>query len=350
MAKGTVARRLAIDADGHIYENDEILLDYLPEPYRGKRDMLAMPFFATLDGFHRIARRLTDGREAPVPPSDPDTWLQILERSGLESTVLYPTAGLAIGLTKDPVWAAALCQGYNNFLHERYIQRSPRLKAVALLPLQNVPAAVQELRRAVKKLGMVGGILPAAGLRRALGEPQFHPLYEEAQKLDCPLTVHGAPSQNLGLEVFDSMIETRTLSHPIAQLIQVTSMIFQGVPELFPRLRLAFVEAGAGWVPYMMDRLDMEYHHRARQVPLLKKKPSEYLTSGNIYFHCEADESTLPYVIRRLGEDALLFASDYPHELELDEAMEELWERTDIPESVKRKILYENPKRFYRLD
>lgn len=349
MTKGATAQRLIIDADGHIYEKDEILLAYLPEPYRGKKDMLALPFFASLDGYHRIARRLTDGRESPVPPSDPGTWLEILDRSGLESTVLYPTAGLGIGLTKDPDWAVALCHGYNNFLHERYIKRSPRLKAVALLPLQNVPAAVKELRRAVRDLGMVGGILPATGLRKALGDSQFHPLYEEAQSLGCSLTVHGAPSQNLGLDVFETMIETRTLSHPFAQLIQVTSIVFQGVPELFPGLRIAFLEAGAGWVPYMMDRLDMEYKHRSRQAPHLKKKPSEYLRGGKIYFHCEADESTLPYVIERVGEDVLLFASDYPHELELDESIEELSERRDISESAKRKILYDNPSRFYRL-
>jgi len=127
-------------------------------------------------------------------------------------------------------------------------------------------------------------------------------------------------------------------------------MIFGGIPELFPELRLAYLEAGAGWVPYWMDRMDREYKLRAVEAPLLRAKPSDYVRSGRVYFSCEADEHTLPAVIQAVGEDVLLYASDYPHwDMDFPDSVRELWERTDLSPQARRKILAENARRLYRL-
>jgi predicted TIM-barrel fold metal-dependent hydrolase len=98
-----------------------------------------------------------------------------------------------------------------------------------------------------------------------------------------------------------------------------------------------------------MDRMDMEYGHRSPQAPLLKKKPSEYMTSGRIYFHAELWETMLPYVIDRIGEDLILYASDYPHEPDLAEAIRKFEDRKDLPDSAKRKILWDNGVKFYNM-
>jgi len=273
--------------------------------------------------------------------------------------VLYPTAGLAFGIIQDPTWATAVARAYNNWFTDRFFRVSARLRGVALLPLQDVPEAVKELGRAVTELGMVGAVLPAnngeLGVRKALGHPDFWPIYAAAERLDVPLAVHGAPSFNLGINFFTQFAQTHALEHPIAQIIQLTRMVMEGVFERFPRLRVAYLEAGAGWVPYMMDRLDRSYEIWAaaqyREFSAwLKKKPSEYMQSGQVYFSCEGGERSLSNTIERIGHQTLLFASDFPHETNLQRAKQEiaeLLERSDLSDDAKQGILHDNIVRFY---
>src|SRR2546423_5117789 len=114
-------------------------------------------------------------------------------------------------------------------------------------------------------------------------------------------------------------------------MIQVSSMVMGGVFERFPKLRVAFLEAGVGWVPFMMDRLDRSYDvwsgRKYKEFSeWLKKKPSEYIRSGRIYFNCEGDEDTLPYALKRIRPNVLMFASDFPHETNLERAKHEIEE------------------------
>jgi predicted TIM-barrel fold metal-dependent hydrolase len=340
-----------IDADGHCVERDADLAqfaEYRGRPLRDEPGVGAMPFFPSLDGWFRV---VGDALSA----GDPDSWLTFLEDTGIEMTFLYPTSGLAFGLIQDRDWSIALARAYNDWLHQRYMQRSPKFKGLALVPVHDVPAAVAELRRAVTELGMPGAVLPAAsGLGKGYGHPDFHPLYAEAERLDAVITLHGAPSKGWGFDYFDKFIQTHTMEHPVSQMVQLTSMLFDGVFEYFPKLRVAYLEAGCGWVPYMMDRMDEEFERRAaRWCPYLTKTPSETLRSGNIYFSCEVEEKTLPYVVEFLGEDNLFFPSDYPHERRREQFLDDIPHfeaRTDLTDRVKEKILYHNARRFYRLD
>jgi predicted TIM-barrel fold metal-dependent hydrolase len=128
-------------------------------------------------------------------------------------------------------------------------------------------------------------------------------------------------------------------------------MMFDGVFELFPELRVAFLECGAGWVPYMMDRLDEEYERGGRRdAPLLKRPPSEYLRAGRVYVSCEVEERTLPYVLEQLGPEQVFFASDYPHEREHSQYLHDLpefWARSDLSDAAKRNLTRDNALRFY---
>ena len=332
-----------IESDGHVRERDTDLVEFLEEPYRSGDIILNFPFFPTLDGFHRGARRARMGHsERRV---DQQSWLDFLDEAGIESAVLYPTSGLACGMIQDPEWAVALCRAYNNWFHERYYRTSSRLRGVALIPLQDVQESVNELRRAATELGAVGAMLPAhsadMGVRKPLGDPSFWPVYAEAQRLNFPIAVHSAPSLGLG---FDSMTEDpNLLEHPLAQMIQMTSMLLSGMFDEFPDLKVAYLEADAGWVPYMMDRLT------GKGKPG-RTDPAEIIRSGRIFFGAEGSgELGLPYAIERLGDDVILYASDYPH-LPKDGILRELDEliaRPDICEISKQKILKENALRFY---
>ena len=333
-----------IDADGHVRDGESDYRRHMEEPF-----VRRVAFGAGIgDSFDRALLGTLGSREG-----DAQTWLEVLDRGGMAATVLYPTGGLSVGFIKEPDYAAAYCRAYNSFLAAEFVKVSPRLKAVALLPLQDVPAAVKELRRAVTELGMVGAMLPADG-PFLLGNPVLDPLYEEAQRLGTMVAVHGTGSlRGRGLDeyLFDVLIQAHTLSHSGAQMRQMTSMILGGVAEKFPELRIAFLEAGCTWVPYWMDRMDEEFEFRGKaEAPLLKKKPSEYVRGTNIFISCEPEEQLLPEALRIVGPDSVVFASDYPHwDGSYPESLFELEAREDLSAAAKTQILIDNPKRLYGL-
>ena len=183
----------------------------------------------------------------------------------------------------------------------------------------------------------------------SLGDEGYFPFYEAAQELNAILTVHAGSAQGIGLDGLERMIEIRTLSHGFGQMIQMTSMMFGGVFDAFPRLKVAYAEAGCGWVPYLMERMDMEFEHRRKQVPHVKNTPSEHLRSGCIFIHCELEDQAIPILAETLRDDILFCASDYPHEPahEFRENVAKFLAREDVREETKRKILWDNPIRMY---
>ena len=151
----------------------------------------------------------------------------------------------------------------------------------------------------MKELGFSAGLLPSVTNNRTplYGSPVFHEIYDEAQRLDVPLTIHGGVSQNLGLDRVASFLEAHMLEHPVGLFLQITNMMFQGVFQEFPKLRMAYLEAGAGWVPFMMDRMEEDYEKfAARLAPQLKNPPSHFFKSGNIFVTMEVEERTAPYI------------------------------------------------------
>lgn len=341
-----------IDADGHVYERDEELFEHLEAPYAAKQTVCGFPFWPTLDGYHRgaIHARLNVHQNLE---SNASIWIDFLDGAEIERTVLYPTAGLTCGLIRDHDWALVLARAYNSWLFERYLRVSPRLNGMALLALQDPAEAAAELRRAVSELGMLGGVLTAIGLRRPLGHADYDPIYREAARLDCVLAVHGGPSQGLGLDVLDHFAQVHALSHPYAQMLQATSIIMSGVLDRFPTLRVAFLEAGASWVPFLMHRMDRSYEGRkfAEYVGGVTRRPSTYLTAGNVYVSAEPEELSLNQVTGLIGTDTLLFTSDFPHEANLARCRAEIdavLRRPDLSDELKQKLLAGNARRFYR--
>ena len=340
MSQSTFA---VLDADGHVTESYQQIAKYLDEPWR--RRPLISPLY-TADGWDR---RLVDKFHDWA--GNAEEWLRALDKGGMELTVLYPTLGLFMSFLKDREWAVRLCRAYNTLMHEEFIKLSPRLQAVALLPVQDPKAAALELRRAVSEQGHVGGMLAADG-SHLLGDERFLPVYEEADRLGVMLGIHASGSHlgGAGVELFPRFIQAHTCSHAFGQMRQLTSIVLEGICERFPRLRLAFLEAGCGWAPYWMERMDDEYAKRAEEAPALRKRPSEYIRSGSIYFSCEADEWLLPQAVKLCGENQIVYASDFPHwDHSYPSSIDEIKERGDITDAQKRKILADNTRRLYGL-
>ena len=337
-----------IDADGHVLENEKEIELYFEGDYKGVKRSGVFSIFPSLDGWPRGFVRGLD----KISTTSADVWIKFVAESKLDAAVLYPTAGLSFGLIQDPDWACVVARSYNNWLYDRYCKVDSRLKGVAILPVHDPKEAAKELRHVVTEQKMVAGLLPAVTmLNKGYGHADFHPIYEEAQKLNVPLAVHGAVSRGLGFDFLQSMSMIHTLEHPLAQMIQLTSVVLDGVFDLFPKLRMGFLEAGAGWIPYMMDRMDEKFHiDRKRKHFPLSKRPSEYFKSGNVYVTCETDEKTLDVVVREMGEDYMMYPTDFPHEREAGvfaKDIPEFLERPDLSDTVKRKILSENAKQFY---
>src|SRR5947209_2368615 len=213
-----------------------------------------------------------------------------------------PSAGMLP--SGDVEFETALCRAYNSWVADYATTDPKRLKAVAVLPTRNVPAAVKELTRCVEQLGFVGAELPTNSQGRYPGEPYFHPLYEEAQRLRVPIFIHphaGGQIDYVGRQRFTNFFHGHMVAFPFEQMIAAMSIVTGGVLERFPDLTVGLIESGVGWVPYWFERMDEHYSKLARLVPDLRRAPSDRAKSPNLVFSCDPDEDMLPAVLEWLG-------------------------------------------------
>ncbi len=143
----------------------------------------------------------------------------------------------------------------------------------------------------------------------------YDPLYQTAVRLNVPLAVHGGSSAGLGLDLYDSFVKILVMEHAVAQQIHFTSYLLDGAPVRFPTLKMAFLEAGVGWVPYLNgDGWTRNMKSCRSRRRCLTKEPSYYVKERPIYFSCELEEKILPYVVGLGLEKKIMYPSDYPHE------------------------------------
>ena len=326
-----------IDADGHVTESIASLQKHLKQEYRNRPLMTSEAWDRSFGG--------TLGKRN----EDPKTQLADMDIEGIDVQVIFPSH-LSLNAEKEADLATDIARAYNDWLAEFCAADPRRLKGVAMIALQDIDAATREARRAVEKLGFVGVMMPTNVRDQDIGKREFWQFYEEVERLGVGLALHGgirAAERMHGR--FDSFISVHSLSFPFECMAALTGLIFAGVPEKFPKLRIAALEACCGWVPFLMDRLDEEYEKRgSREAPLLKRKPSEYMTSDQFFYAFELEESTVPYVIDRIGADKLLYSSDYPHwDTSWPNTVKMFTGRQDISEAGKRQIAWNNPQHFY---
>lgn len=325
-----------IDADGHVTESLESLKKHLKQEYRQR------PLFSGEAWDRSFGDTLGKRNE------DPRVQLSDMDLDGIDIQVIFPTH-LSLNSEKEAPLATDIARAYNDWLAEFCATDPRRLKGVAMVALQDVGAACREIRRAVEQLGFVGAMMPTNVRDQDIGKREFWPFYEEVERLGIGLALHGgirAAERMHGR--FDNFIAVHSLSFPFECMAALTGLIFAGVPEQFPKLRIAALEACCGWVPFLMDRLDEEFEKRAREAPLLKRKPSEYMTGEQFFYAFELEESTVPYVIERIGADKLLYSSDYPHwDTSWPNTVRMFHGRDDIADADKRRIAWDNPQSFY---
>src|SRR5258706_10454057 len=206
-----------IDADAH-HLDGPAYKDYLPEKFRARSG----PYFPSF-GWD-IFLNGTTGRK----PSNPAEYCKDLDVEKIGDAVAYPSNALAIGLVRELDLAAELAKAYNDWAYDFCKTSGNRVKYAAVGAPQVVAEAAKEVRRAVTEKGAVGVMMPTyvhQGLD--LGQPQFDPIYSEAEALGVHMT-----------------------SHPFEQMLSVVSIISNGVLDRFPKLKVGFLEAGVGFLPY----------------------------------------------------------------------------------------------------
>jgi len=257
--------------------------------------------------------------------------------------IVYPTLFLVYN-TKDKELEVALCRAYNRFLAQACAQSGGLMKWVVVLPFQSMNVAIDEIRFA-KQNGAVGVFFRGMEGDYTLDHPDLFPVYEEAQKHNMSICVHTGCGVKQVLEMFD-LARNHTFGHTrVMPLLGFRDLVANKIPERFPGLRFGFVEAAAGWAPFLV--------HIIRRV--LKEKfkfasSEELFREYRLYIACEADED-IPYIAKYTGEDQLLIGSDYPHNdpSREDQFVNALNVREDISPALRQKILYDNPRAFYGL-
>jgi uncharacterized protein len=332
-----LAKFKIIDADGHVRDSDVEVRRFMAEPYCRRQGGLLPNDVWDSSMYGKLGM---DVRDVP-------TRLRDMDLEAIDVSVLFPTRGFAVTMLPEKDYAAAFCRAYNDWVAS-ICAESPRLKAVGLVPFQDVDAAVKETQRAIAQLGLAGITIGSFGMKEHLGQPMFWPIYEQLQNLNAPLLIHNSRQGPAGEIRFDTFLFRHTIGRPFETLLDCAALMYGGVPEKFPRLKVAFLECGCGWVPYWMDRMDEEWEKRQCEAPLLKRKPSAYMTSGKWYYATEPEESTLPYVMEKVGEDVILFASDYPHwDGSFPKMTSTLKGRQDITDQQKKKIMRTNAINLY---
>jgi predicted TIM-barrel fold metal-dependent hydrolase len=358
-----------VDADGHLEENHIDWKARLPDQYKEQAPQ------------HRPSgngqlRTIIEGKAWPRPGglgtgvggpysrphprrpgmTDPKARLVDMDSEGIDVAVLFG-AGLAgtLPALDDARLAAALATARNTWVAEYCAADPKRIKGTAALAQQNIDASVKELRRTVKELGFVGASLFPNVKGRHLGDSFYFPLYEAAEQLNVPICVHmflgRYGSDATGTERVDKFFYSHLFGHPFEQMIALSVIIGEGVLDRFPKLRFVFLESGCGWIPYWFERMDEHYEVLGVQLPALKTEPSRLLERGQLYFSCEPEEKELAHVIDVVGDDWIVFASDYSHfDSRWPGASEPIVQHPKLSAASKRKILNDNAQRLYPLD
>jgi hypothetical protein len=169
-------------------------------------------------------------------------------------------------------------------------------------------------------------------------------VFEVSQELDLPIWVHGG-SNRPPLTPWPGA--SNAVYHGWGGMYAMAGLIGGGVFDRFRQLRIGLFESGGGWMPWYVEKLDDGYKPGSANTPLLERKPSEIVASGQFFCSIEADEDHLEYAVEELGENIWLFSTDYPHPgTPWPNGVPMITEREALSESAKIKMLGENAKRF----
>ena len=342
-----------IDVDAHVDET-EATWSFLTESERRYMPVCTDPGVPTvpgdrrphrlwlIDGGTRLRRWRDDVRTGTVQATreltDIPARLAHMDELNVDVQVLYPTLFLG-GFTARAEVDTALTGAYNRWMADATQTSGGRLRWVALAPMLDIDEAVSQLRWA-KENGACGVMKKGIECGRSASDSYFFSLYEEASRLDIPVCIHtgtGNPPTS-GADI----------GGRFNAIAAFTDLAMSDVPDRFPELRVGWIETGASWVPFLMADL-------IAKAQKLTFHPFDYRSdlfrNCRFYVACDTTDD-LPYILSFGTEDSLMIGTDYTHadqsaELHALDVIERREAEGEIPEGVAKKIIDENPRRFY---
>lgn len=303
---------------------------------------------ASFESFIRQLPLLAEGFSASA-------YVERLREMGVERAFLYPSIGLLVLAVEgmEPRLAAGLMRAYNDWLRDYCAQGEGVLVPVGALCRHDPEAMVAELERVAGWGWKAVTLRPNPLGGRLLGDPVHERFWTRCEELGIAVGLHGGPHSRLptaGDDRFRSHFALHATAHPVEQMFALLSLIEAGVLERHPRLRVAFLEGGSGWLPFWLWHLDNEYAHNGWDVrEHVRMRPSDYFRR-QCFIACEPEEPAIEQIIDTYGEGCVLYGSDFPHldhASQVDEDAALLARR--LSPRVARRVLWDNGCRFYGL-
>ncbi len=383
-----------IDADAHITEPHDLWSEFMEPEYYNRRPLVGPPeesrpgasrSFMECEIFPEGKRTKTTlqgagiNRKAAIDLNEfmpkkygeaykagftPESRIAHMDQLGWDKQVCIDNGPqpLRVSDKRDQGLMWACTRAYNNFSRAFCDTDPKRIKMVGVLPHQHdIEGLVVETRRAIEQLGAVTVTMPKPAKDKPWHDPSYDPFWALSEELDFPVSFHGVMS---GEPHTGSRYQPRqevsgpevALDHaigfPFENMISLGHLIFLRVLERFPKLRVSFLEGNAGWLPFWLGRLD-DHGLRSRRQGMwydlepLPMRPSEYFLRQG-FVACDPDEFHLKGVVDALGDDNIVWNTDYSHPDAPDpvRALPDFMEQP-IAEESKRKILWDNPVRLY---
>jgi predicted TIM-barrel fold metal-dependent hydrolase len=288
---------------------------------------------------------------------DPSAMLRENEEDGVWGSVLQPSQGLFWYRMPDSELLSEICRVYNDWIADFCNADPGRLKGIAMLNVDDVEAGCRELER-IAKLGLVGAFIPVSPLpERPYRDPAYDRLWATAQELAMPLLLHiatnrhGVPGCEFTMKL-DELTGAGRSTTDFWVRYSLSAMVFAGVFDRFPGLRVGSVEHETAWIPHWLKQMDFTYLERPVFTKGWKSRdgmlPSDYW-KRNMFV--EFMEDDLGIQMRdHIGVDNMLWGSDYPH-------AESTWPRSrdfisrifkGAPAADVKKITCENAAKMFR--
>jgi predicted TIM-barrel fold metal-dependent hydrolase len=337
-----------VDSDFHLSEQQNDFLSYLDSPFHDMlfHDSQDIPM-GYLKNFYPTAGLLTPVATGNVEMNKVRSQDDIIEGKQLLSVdraVVTPTLNLYLGCVHHDDLAAALARAYNAWVLDEIYNPDQGIYGPIVVAPQKPQKAAAEIEDRADEDGVVSVFIPSGGVHPPLGNERYFPIYEAATNAGLPIQLHSASGTQmlsfpLQFHGTNRYLSNHAPTHSMIHMTHLTDMITRGVPVRFPDLNFVFQEAGLGWVPYIMRRLDNEYSEKRQDAPMLEKMPSEYI-NDQFYFTSQPvegakDSDYITSIVRLLGPENLMFSSDYPH-LDFDHsnylfnALRSSFDRTDV--------------------
>jgi predicted TIM-barrel fold metal-dependent hydrolase len=347
----------AIDADAHVVECERTF-EYLdPEfmDYKPRIMVQKTSDVQVLDNEGRAQKEfwVIDGRLQPKEGNigsntsresremaNIDARLQHMDELEIDVQVLYPTVFLR-AWTQDPTAEYALCKSYNRWLADIWAAAPDRLKWVVMPPLLSMDKAEEELRFA-KDHGAVGVFLRGLECERRLDNPYFFRLYALGEELDLPMCFHSGNNSFAVRDIYATECGFGRSKLPVVAAFH--TLLMNGIPAKFPRLRWGFIEVSAQWIPYALNDLALRFRRKG------KRLSETVLADNSFYVACQVTDD-LGYILPAAGDGQLVVGTDYGHADTSSEiaALRKLKDDGKVPAAVAERILEGNARALYGL-